>query len=175
MADEVSQLAMEDEQGGSFLLARVLTSQIREDPSIDPRELSRSIEQAFEDDLKRWPEIERNGRSIIHGARDLLFALAFAAGDGFPARDVWPVVATALSQQGTEFNETDIHNLIGHYGEYYGRYIVAASEDGQAVYRLYHRRLVDHLRGALGIEDERAIKVYQAMQELAARQMGLGE
>jgi len=173
MTDEVSQLAMEDQQGGSFLLARVLTSQIREDPGIDPPELSGSLEQAFEEDLKRWPEIERNGHLVVQGARDLLFALAFAAGDGFPVRDVWPVVATALSQQGTEFTETDVHNLIGRYGEYYGRYIVAASEGGQAVYRLYHRRLVDHLRGTVGIEDERAVKVYQAMEKLAARQMGL--
>jgi hypothetical protein len=174
MAGEVAQLAMEDEQGGSFLLARVLTSQIREDPSTDPRDLSRSLEQAFEEDVKRWPEIERNGSTIVDGAHDLLFALAFAAGDGFPARDVWPVVATALSKHGTEFDETDAHNLIGRYGEHYGRYIVAASEEGQAVYRLYHRRLVDHLRGAAEIGDERAVRVYRAMAELAVRQMGLG-
>jgi hypothetical protein len=173
LTDEIGKLAMADKQGGSFLLARVLTSRVREDPAADPNKLSRSLEQAFEEDIKRWPEIKRNGSTVPHGARDLLFALAFAAGDGFPARDVWPAVATALNPHGTEFNETDIHALIGQYGEYYGRYIVASSEGGQAVYRLYHRRLVDHLRGTLEIEDERAVKVSQAIQELAARQMGL--
>lgn len=173
LANEVAQLAMTDKQGGSFLLARVLTSQVRENPTTEPTKLSRSLEQAFEEDLKRWPEIRRNGHPIVHGARDLLFALAFAAGDGFPARDVWPAVATALSDQGNDFNEADVHTLIGYYGEYYGRYIVASSEGGQAVYRLYHRRLVDHLRGALEIGDERAINVSRAIQELTARQMGL--
>lgn len=175
MVDEVAQLALDDEQGGSFLLARVLTAQIREDPSTDSHQLSRSLEQSFEEDLKRWPGIERNGHIIVDGARDLLFALAFAAGDGFPARDVWPVVASALSKQGTEFDETDARNLIGYYGEYYGRYIVASGEDDQAVYRLYHRRLIDHLRGSLKIDDERAIKVYKAMEQLAVRQMGLAK
>ena len=175
LTNEVAQLAMADKQGGLFLLARVLTSQVRENPTTDPTKLSRSLEQAFEEDLKRWPEIRRNGQAVVDGARDLLFALAFAAGDGFPARDVWPVVATALSEQGTEFIEADVHTLIGHYGEYYGRYIVASGEAGQAVYRLYHRRLVDHLRGVLEIGDERAIKVSRAIQELTARQMGLAQ
>jgi hypothetical protein len=174
MANAVTELALDDMQGGSFLLARVLTSQIRENPGIDPKELAHSLEQAFEEDIKRWPQIERDGCIVEDGARDLLFALAFAAGDGFPARDVWPVVATALNEQRTEFDEIDVYNLIGRYGKYYGRYIVAASEDGQAVYRLYHRRLVDHLRGAIEIEDDRAVTVYRAMQELAARQIGVG-
>jgi hypothetical protein len=99
--------------------------------------------------------------------------LAFAVGEGFPTRDVWPLVASVLSERGTAYTEDDVYALIGEYGEYYGRYIIVASEDGQAVYRLYHRRLVDHLRGNLEIGDERAVKVSRAMQELAARQMGL--
>jgi hypothetical protein len=172
LADEVARIAGADGQGGTFLLARVLTTQVRENPGTDPADLARSLEHAFDEDLRRWPELTRNGTAIPGAARDLLFALAFAAGDGFPARDVWPLVASALSEPGTEYSEDDVHVLIGQYGEYYGRYIIAGSEDGQAVYRLYHRRLIDHLRGAFAIGDERAVRVHQALASLLTRQLG---
>lgn len=170
---EVARIAMEDAQGGAFLLARVLSSRIRDDPDVDPDQLTTSLEQAFEDDLRRWPEITRDGEPVPGGARDLLFALAFAAGAGLPARDVWPVVATALSDGPSTYTEADVGNLIGTHGESYGRYIVADREHGQAVYRLYHRRLVDHLRGTSTIGDERAVKVYRALESLASRQAAL--
>jgi hypothetical protein len=173
LANEVARIATADEQGGTFLLARVLTTQVRENPGTKPTDLAQSLEHAFDGDLQRWPELARNGTPVLGAARDLLFALAFAVGDGFPTRDVWPLVASVLSQGGTAYTEDDLYALIGEYGEYYGRYIVVGSEDGQAVYRLYHRRLVDYLRGTFKIGDERAVKVSRALQELAERQMGL--
>ena len=159
LADEVARIAIADQQGGTFLLAAVLATRVRENPTFNPADLASSLEQAFDEDLRRWPELTSDGVARPRAARDLLFALAFAAGDGLPARDVWPVVASALSDQDAVYTEDDVQALIGQYGEYYGRYIVAASEDGQAVYRLYHRRLVDHLRGSFVIGDERAIRV----------------
>lgn len=173
LTDAVARLALDDAEGGSFLLARVLTSRIRDEPTIDPRSLHTSLEEAFEADVRRWPELERDGQVVVGGARDLLFALAFAVGDGLPARDVWPVVASAVSTNGTSFTNEDVRNLLGRHSGAYGRYIVAASEGGEAVYRLYHRRLVEHLRGSSAIGDERAVSVYRALEQLACHQAAL--
>ncbi|GGM40492.1 AAA family ATPase [Dactylosporangium sucinum] len=165
----IADLAMADEQGGSFLLARVLTAHV-DDAAGDAR-LPASIEEAFDLDLGRWPELRRDGRPVPGAARDLMYALAFAAGNGFPARDVWPAAATALRNDGFEFRESDIYTLLGELGENYGRYVISSSEDEQAVYRLYHRRLVDHLRGTVEIEDKRAGRVFEALRSLAERQL----
>jgi hypothetical protein len=171
-AAKIAHLAMDDLHGGAFLLARVLTAQLRDDPAMAVGDLTRSLEQAFERDLAQWPQIERDGYPIPNGARDLLFTLAFAAGDGFPVRDVWPTAASALREDGFAFTEADIYQLIGRYGEFYGRYVVISGEGEQAVYRLYHRRLVDHLRGDLRIEDGRAIRIFHALRRLAEEQLG---
>ena len=135
------------EQGeGMFLLARVVTSQLRAEPVDTSRPgwerlLSRSVEAAFERDLGRVPPPRRGDAELPHAAGELLGALAWAYGAGFPD-DIWPVVATALSPTGTAYDRADVFWLLGHAG----RYIVEAGEGGRAAYRLSHQRLVDHLR-----------------------------
>jgi len=118
---------------GAFLLAQVVTSQLRAEP-IDTarpdweRGLSRSIEEALERDLAR---LAAPGR-----ARALLTALAWAYGRGLPD-DLWPLCATALAPE-HRFAPADVDWILGAAG----RYIVEDGAGGRAVYRLSHQRLV---------------------------------
>ncbi len=118
---------------GAFLLAQVVTSQLRAEP-IDTarpdweRGLSRSIEEALERDLAR---LDQPGR-----ARALLTALAWAYGRGLPD-DLWPLCATALAPE-HRFAPADVDWILGAAG----RYIVEDGAGGRAVYRLSHQRLV---------------------------------
>ena len=136
---------------GPFFLARIVTSQLRAEP-VDTAApawqaaLSGSVVEAFERDLGRGRPLVRDGVEVPQAAGELLGALAYAYGAGFPADDVWPVVASALSATGTGYDRYDAYWALGEYG----RYIVAAGEAGQAVYRLAHQQLVDHLRRTEG-------------------------
>ena len=122
---------------GAFLLAQVVTSQLRTAPidtSLPGWEgaLSRSIEEAFARDLDRVDDPAR--------VRELLAALAWAYGSGLPD-DLWPLVATALSTTGGNFTREDVHSVLGSAG----RYIVEDGDGTRAVYRLSHQRLANQL------------------------------
>ena len=140
-------LALSQRQSdGAFLLARVLTTQLREDP-IDTSAarwqdaLSDSVEAAFDRDLGRIPALTK-GETVVPGAaRELLTALSWAYGSGMPD-DVWPVAATALSPSQAGYDRSDVYWLLGQAG----RYVVEDGEGGQAVYRLSHQRFVERLR-----------------------------
>ena len=124
-------------QEGAFLLAQVITSQLRTAPidtSISGWEkaLSRSLEEAFIRDLAQIDD------SI--GVRELLTALAWAYGSGLPD-DLWPVVATALSSTDRRFDREAVYAVLGSAG----RYIVEDGDGTRAVYRLSHQRLVQQL------------------------------
>lgn len=124
-------------QEGTFLLAQVITSQLRTAPidtSISGWEkaLSHSLEAAFTRDLAQLDD------SI--GARELLTALAWAYGSGLPD-DLWPVVATALSSTNRRFDREAVFTVLGSAG----RYIVEDGDGTRAVYRLSHQRLVQQL------------------------------
>jgi hypothetical protein len=122
---------------GAFLLAQVVTSQLRTAPidtSVPGWEgaLSRSIEEAFARDLARVDDPD--------GVRELLTALAWAYGSGLPD-DIWPSLATALSPTGRSFAREDVYSALGSTG----RYIVEDGDGTRAVYRLSHQRLVSQL------------------------------
>jgi tetratricopeptide (TPR) repeat protein len=135
---------------GPFLLARLVTSQLRGSP-VDTggegwhAELATGVEAALERDLDRTV-IQIAGRDHATAARELLRALACALGSGFPADDVWPIVATAISATGTTYSRDDVYDLLVALG----RHVVAGSEGDQGVYRIAHQRLVDHLRPMIG-------------------------
>ena len=94
----------------------------------------RALAEALSFDLKnRYP-------ADTEKVRDLLSALAWAEGEGMPRYDVWPAVARAIS--GRTYSDEDISNVLNRAGWY----INAAAEDGQTVYRLYHRVWADLLR-----------------------------
>ncbi|WP_405936418.1 tetratricopeptide repeat protein [Streptomyces sp. NBC_00726] len=132
--------------GGGFLFARLVTGSLlsRGQAAGDAWRagLPESIEAAFEDDLRAGPvRVLADGAELPSAARDLLTALAWTAGRGMPAGGVWEEVAGALGGRETPYDESDVDWVLSAYG----RYIVEDAEDGQAVYRLYHREFVSHL------------------------------
>ena len=135
-----------------FLLARLVTSQLREHPVDTSCEgwrlaLATTVESALERDLQSLV-LTIAGKPHPTAARELIYALALAHGGGFPADDVWPMVATAVSPTGTVYNRDDAYAVL----EALGRHLVAGSEGEQPVYRIAHQRLVDYLKGAATAE-----------------------
>lgn len=135
---------------GPFLLARILTSQLIETPADTSaadweKRLVTTVEEAFMRDLARARPLARDGEELPQAGRGLLGALAYSYGSGFPADDVWPAVASALSATGTVYGRLDAFWALGEHG----RYVTASSIAGQAVYRL-HQRLADTLRDSEG-------------------------
>jgi hypothetical protein len=136
----------EPRREGGFLLARVLTSQLRErsvDTTVPDWEtgLATSVEQALFQDLEVARPLLRDGQAIAGAGRDLLAALAYSYGSGFPADDVWPAVAAAITDAEVAYERLDAFWALDQYR----RYVTASGLDGQAVYRL-HQRLADALR-----------------------------
>ncbi len=157
------------EGGGGFLFARLVTgfliAEIQDrgaGETIDGDDLVTrlpdSVEAAFEEDLRSGPtRVRDDGTELPSAARDLLTALAWAAGRGMPAGGVWEAVASALGgcADGTGYDESDVDWVLSAYG----RYVVEDSEGSQAVYRLYHREFVSYLRGREGPEGAAAGEV----------------
>ncbi len=136
------------EQGG-FLYARIVASQIaRQVVDVNAegweQRLPASVSGALDDELNSGVALVRDGAELPGAARDLLRALAWGLGRGMPARGVWEAVATALSPEGVEYQAADVDWVLEHYCHY----IVEDSEDGEAVYRLCHQQLVEHLVGS---------------------------
>ena len=142
-------VAGDEQSGGLFLHARLVTSQLLERPvnTGDTQwrdRLASSSEAALEQDLSVTP-LEIGGRVHPTAARELLRALSCAHGDGFPP-DMWAIAATALSLTGTVYERNDLYQALVAVG----RHVATAEVDGQAVYRLAHRQLHDHLRPTVG-------------------------
>ncbi|WP_127502348.1 AAA family ATPase [Actinoplanes solisilvae] len=152
VADEVLVTAQDADPAreGPFLLARLITSQLRGAP-VDTSgqgwrtRLASSVEAALEADLERTI-LTIDGRAHPTAARELLRALACAHGNGLPADDVWPAIASALSPTGVRYTRDDAYALLLALG----RHVVVGTAGGQAVYRVAHQRLIDHLLPTLG-------------------------
>ena len=134
------------EKEGRFLLARVITAQLRTSP-VDTtrpgwqRQLATSVQDAFDRDLAGLPARTRGENHLPAAGFDLLAALAWAQGGGLPD-DIWPLVATAISATSASYTRDDVFWALAHAG----RYIIEAGEAGRAVYRLSHQLLASHLR-----------------------------
>lgn len=76
--------------------------------------------------------------------REVLTPLAFARGKGLPRRQIWPQLASALASEvpGRSYNAADVSRVIREAAWY----LVEGTEDGQAVFRLYHQSIGDYLR-----------------------------
>ncbi len=141
----LAQRARPDE--GLFLLARVLTAQLRAEPvdTSSPdwgHRLVRSVEDAFDRDLETSPPLTLdNGELVAGAARDLLTALAWGFGAGLPD-DLWAGVAGAIS--GRPYTAAEVYFAL----QTAGRYVIEDGDGQRAVYRLVHQRLVSHLRAA---------------------------
>ena len=153
IAKEVVSLAHgEDSNEGAFLLARLITAQLLERPveTSDPgwrAQLAHTVEDALERDLSQGDPLKKNDEELPQAGRELLTALAYSYGSGFPTDDVWPKVATALSPTGVHYTRQDVFWALKEHG----RYITASGQSGQAVYRL-HERLASSLRADLKVE-----------------------
>ena len=149
IARAVLRLASEENEG-VFLLARVVTAQLRTEP-VDTTapgweaRLSRSLADAFDRDLARIPPLRRGDHELPQAASELLAALTWGKGAGFPD-DLWAIAASALSPTATAYTRDDVYWLLGLAG----RYVVEAGEGGRSVYRLSHQRLTEHLRSRFG-------------------------
>jgi hypothetical protein len=91
------------------------------------------LHQVFAQDLQRFAD------PVL--VSEVLTPLAFARGKGLPRRQIWPELATALSQSDRAYNASDISRVIRDAGWY----LTEATEDGQAVFRLYHQAIGDYL------------------------------
>ncbi|MFE6976556.1 tetratricopeptide repeat protein [Streptomyces sp. NPDC057682] len=150
--------------GGGFLFARLVAGSLLAQGRLAGEErwragLPESIGSAFEDDLRAGPvRVRADGRELPSAARDLLTALAWTAGRGMPAGGVWEEVAGALGGRDVPYDESDVDWVLSAYG----RSIVEDAEDGQAVYRLYHREFVSHLAARPGPRGADAAEVVAA-------------
>ncbi|WP_424860881.1 tetratricopeptide repeat protein [Streptomyces sp. MMS24-I29] len=164
--------------GGGFLFARLVAGSLLAGSrgAEDDRWLTGlpgSIEAAFEEDLRAGPvRLRVDGTELPSAARDLLTALAWTVGRGMPAGGVWEEVAGALGGGDVSYDESDVDWVLSAYG----RYIVEESEDGQAVYRLYHREFVSHLAGreGPGHADAGAVAVAALITHVERRAVGGG-
>jgi len=130
---------------GGFLYARIMTTQILRrviDVSAEgwQWQISTTVGGALDHDLSTGVSLVRDGARIPGAARDLLHALAWNLGRGMP-RVVWEAAATALSLDNVEYRAADLDWVLEHYG----CYVVEDEQDGEAIYRLYHQELAEHL------------------------------
>ncbi len=151
---------------GGFLYARVVTGQLREQPlntSVPGWEdrLAATVTAAFDRDLRA---LTGTGAAEV-AARRLLTALAWSYGAGLPARDVWPALASALVSEGG-YDDGRVDWVL----QVLGRYIVESGEGGEAVYRLFHQELVDHLAS----DPEQGRRIDLAVGTLLVDQSGHG-
>ena len=129
---------------GTFLLARVITDNLRATP-VDTTMLGwqarigTSLEEALAADLAAVssPQGALPPETL---ARVLLTALTWAYGHGFPEEE-WLATANALAPRAS-VDRDDLSWLLGQLG----RYVIQDGEAGTAVYRLSHHGLGDYLR-----------------------------
>ncbi|MFC1439732.1 hypothetical protein ABUW04_15850 [Streptacidiphilus sp. N1-10] len=94
------------------------------------------LHQIFVDDLRRF-----NDTMLV---TEVLRPLAFARGKGLPRRQIWPELASALASSAPDraYSAADVSRVIREAGAY----LIEGTEDGQAVFRLYHQSIGDFLR-----------------------------
>jgi tetratricopeptide (TPR) repeat protein len=153
-----------------FLLARLVTDQLRAVP-VDTshpdwqRQVSRSIEGAFDTDLARvrtlWPSGRAEGtvRTPTEAARILVAGLTWTFGAGLPEEE-WLVCANVAAEaEGSGFGRDDLSWLLDELG----RYVIQDGEGGVAVYRLAHQSLADHIHPPFNPTYEQPFDPYARM------------
>uniref|UniRef100_UPI000A5390A3 hypothetical protein n=1 Tax=Novosphingobium lentum TaxID=145287 RepID=UPI000A5390A3 len=128
-----------DAADGSFLFASLVARSLEGTPdaAVDP--LPAGASEAFVQDVAgRFPE------DVIR-VTEMLRALAFGLGLGL-SRAVWAPIATALGNAGVVYGDEDIVWMLRHVGSYIVETTVTTDGMGQAVYRLIHQALADHLQ-----------------------------
>jgi len=125
--------------GGSFLYARLMARSLEATPNQTLDAMPADATQAFVQDIaRRFPE-------DIARVTDMLRALAFGLGLGL-SRAVWAPVATCFGKPPVPYTDGDIVWMLRNAGSYLIETTVTTDGSGQAVYRLIHQALADHLR-----------------------------
>ena len=135
-----------------FLFARIATSSLLRSTApvtLDrlPALVANNATEALAREVSELDEeFQRNFACDGGGATAMLMALAWCEGDGVPIRDgIWAAMAEAvgsLKGPNLKFQERHILWLLREAG----RFIQEAGDGEQAVYRLFHKSLVDHFR-----------------------------
>ena len=131
-----------------FLYAKLTTDELMAEPIASVAELelalTRSVGLAFARTLARLDaEFGQAFETAEPGATALALGLAWGEGLGVPVRNqIWPVVAQAVSR--SPMLLTDEH--CRWFFRKAGSYVLESGENEQAVYRLYHEALHEHLR-----------------------------
>ena len=151
LADSAAKL-IADRSDNKFLFARMATSSLlRKTGPITLDQLPTLVAQDATDALTRElaaldEEFRRSFARSNDGATAMLTALAWSEGEGVPIRDgIWAAMASAvssLSGPSPEFEERHILWLLREAG----RFIQESGDGEQAVYRLFHKSLVDYFK-----------------------------
>ena len=159
---ELAAQMIADRAENKFLFARMSTSSLlRSAAEVTPETLDRFIAHnataALQKDVAELDAAfqQKFGRSDL-GATAMLTALAWAQGEGVPIRDgIWAAMATAIApvrEAAAHFEDPHILWLLREAG----RYIQEAGDGEQAVYRLFHKSLVEHFQTARTSEQKTA-------------------
>ncbi len=137
---------------GSFLYARLVARSLQAAPNVHLVAMPADASAAFVEDIAaRFPDDQKR-------VRDMLRALAFSLGLGL-SRAVWAEVATALDVSRVTYDDDDIIWMLSHVGSYIVETTVVTDGIGQAVYRLIHQALADHLQGGVTKAHARIVDV----------------
>jgi len=129
---------------GSFLYARLVARSLQAAPNVQLGSMPADASAAFVQDIAaRFPDDQKR-------VNNMLRALAFSLGLGL-SRAVWAEVATALDVSGATYDDDDIIWMLRHIGSYIVETTVVTDGIGQAVYRLIHQALADHLQKGVTI------------------------
>lgn len=129
----------------SFLIARIAASSLASRPAItaaDDRSWLKALDDGllgvFRDDLHTSIVTPADRRRVVI----LLRAVAFAYGAGLPWRGLWPLLASAVDEDGGQYGDSDIVDLLNSR---LGAYLITDQDHSVTVYRLFH----DSLRSTL--------------------------
>lgn len=131
-----------------FLYAKLTVDELLNSPIDTVEEISDAVTTgvgtAFERTLTRLDEeFAARFATGVAGATALALGLAWGQGLGIPLRDhLWPLVATAAADSALQL--TDEH--CSWFLTQAGKYVLESGDGQQAVYRLYHEALHEHLR-----------------------------
>lgn len=127
---------------GSFLYARLVARNLQDLPEASLEKLPVGAAAAFVHDIT-----SRFSNDHIR-VMDMLRALAFGLGRGL-SRAVWAPIASALAEMERTYTDDDVVWMLRSVGSYIVETTVETDGIGQAVYRLIHQALAEHLQNEI--------------------------
>ena len=145
-------LLIADRAENKFLFARMATSSLlRNAANLRPENfddfIAKDAAEVLDKDIAEFNRaFQRKFERRDAGATAMLTALAWAQGEGVPIRDdIWAAMAMAIGQITEPTASFEVQHILWLLREA-GRYIQEAGDGEQAVYRLFHKSLVEHFQ-----------------------------